>query len=74
MLFKRVGQPAPHRKVCALEFDVTRSEVFQWVLTACDNLGEKRDANERRNATRTKREANEARRTKRENVTRGELG
>ena len=30
MLFKRVGQHAPHRKVCALEFDVTRSEVFQW--------------------------------------------
>jgi hypothetical protein len=26
MLFKRVGRPAPHRKVCALEFDVTRSE------------------------------------------------
>ena len=39
MLFKRVGQPAPHRKVCALEFDVTRSEVFPEVVGRSDNLG-----------------------------------
>ena len=41
MLFKRVGRPAPHRKVCALEFDVTRSEVFPEVVTENETTSEK---------------------------------
>jgi hypothetical protein len=65
MLKKRVCQPAPHRKVCALEFDVTRSEVFPEVVGRSDNLEETvwEKRGDRRTARGERRSTNGARRT-----------